>query len=1051
MKIKTTTFFLSFIFLASFSFAQTPDANGILYVKKGETGNGSAWNNAIGELADALIAAKMLNENTPETVQQIWVAKGTYHPLYSAKDINFGQQDGRYNAFLLLDKVKLYGSFEGNETTLSQRIPSSQNASILNGNTNGQNSFHVVVALGSNPESYFINGFNIINGYSLDIFSTELTTIKGFDVNVQHGAGIYANVSISVEQCKLTNNGSTLGGGIFLNAGGTENALLTRNIFENNTALRGGGLYVGMNAEIRNNLINANAAVYMGGGGMCIAGGNAKIFNNNITNNSSQNQWGGGIYLVNGNYTIYNNYFQGNTHNLSDIEGTSYPDINFLQGTVDFDYNFVQKYKAGTGNNITSGNLRDAGDPNTNTVGYKVQVGNLDFNGRKRVQGGRIDIGYIEATHYMPDANGVVYVNQNTAFDSDGSSWADAAKELATVIEAAKTNNDIKKVWVAKGTYLPMFKSAALNQNNTATTDVSKTFIWTPDLKLYGGFNGTEDASSFDLDSRDFTSNETILSGNLNGNNLNNAQHVILLSGNMGTTAEINGFTVTGGQTSGNLSGMDETVNGNLISSRHGGAIYLHNASLIAKNLIIKNNTAMNSFGGGNGAGIYFFASSTNNTLKLSKVTLSTNKAAIGGAAYHSGGIISYENVNFINNTSDARGGALYNGNTQATFVNNSFKGNRVLTAVSNFGGGAVYNGNSTGTSVKFINTLFTENESPIGGAISNNGNNTLDVWLVNCTFYKNIAVSNIGNATAAALLTVGSPKITISNSIFFGNQVTDADDVKDIMPASATITLRNNITETYGTDGVNNNKVGINPLFIDATQGNFGLQTGSSAINMGDNALYTATGRDVNTDKDLAGNPRLREANIDLGAFEAVGTLPVTLLSFQIEKENNAAVLTWETFSEKDNSGFEIFRATDNRNFISMANVTAKGTTNTKNSYTWHDRKPINGTNYYKLVQKDNGGKTEELGIRALNFTLSSEDVLLYPNPATEKANVLFATGKYKIIMLLDISGRTIQQLQINPTETEKVIVMDSIPKGTYLLKLHGETQKTTVKVIKK
>ena len=1048
--MKTTTLFILFVFSACFGFAQAPDASGILYVKKGETGNGSAWNNAIGELADALIAAKTLNETTPDLVKQIWVAKGTYHPLYSVKDANFGQADGRYNAFLLLDKVKLYGSFEGNETALSQRVPSSQNVSILDGSLNGQNSFHVVVAVGNNPESYFINGFTITNGYSLDIFSDQLTTIKGFEVNVQHGAGIYANVSISAEQCSFTDNGSALGGGIFINGSGTENALINRNIFENNSAMRGGGLYIGMNAEVRNNLINANAAVYMGGGGMCIAGGNVKVFNNNITNNSSQNQWGGGIYLFNGNYTIYNNYFKGNTHNLSDIEGTSYPDINFLQGTVDFDYNFVQKYKAGVGNNITTGSLQDAGDPNSNTIGYKVQVGNLDFNGRKRVQGGRIDIGYTETTHYMPDANGVVYVDQNTAFDGDGSSWAEAAKELAMVVDNAKINNDVKKVWVAKGTYLPQFKSALLNQNSVATTNVSKTFVWTPDLKLYGGFNGTEDASSFNLDNRDFTINETILSGNLNGNNTNNAQHVIVLSGNMGTTAEINGFTISEGQTSGGLSGMDETVNGNLISSRHGGAIYLHNASLLAQNLIIRNNTAINSFGGGNGAGIYFFSTSPSTTLKLSKVILSTNKAAIGGAAYHNGGTINYENVSLINNNADTRGGALYNGNTIASFVNNSFKGNKVLTAASNFGGGAIYNGNSTGTTVKFINSLFVENESPVGGAMTNNGNNTLDVSLVNCTFYKNIAVSNTGNATAAAVLMVGSPKITISNSIFFGNQVTDVDDVKDISPASAQITLKNNIMETYGVNGADNNRVGVNPLFVDANTGNFALQAGSLGINAGNNALYDATGRDLNTDKDLAGNPRLREANIDLGAFEEVGTLPVTLLSFQIKKDNNAAVLTWETASEKDNAGFEIFRATDDKNFASIATIAGKGTTNLKNNYTWYDRKPLNGINYYRLIQKDIDGKTEELGIKQLNFDLDEDQVLLYPNPVSTQANIQFVANTYQSISLTEISGKVLQYLPLNKTETEKAIMINHLPNGIYLLKLTGQGKNTILKMLK-
>src|SRR5690606_16951757 len=61
-----------------------PDVNGRLYVKKDDAGNGSSWAEALGELADALQAAKQLNSNNPGTVSEIWVAAGTYFPLYDA-------------------------------------------------------------------------------------------------------------------------------------------------------------------------------------------------------------------------------------------------------------------------------------------------------------------------------------------------------------------------------------------------------------------------------------------------------------------------------------------------------------------------------------------------------------------------------------------------------------------------------------------------------------------------------------------------------------------------------------------------------------------------------------------------------------------------------------------------------------------------------------------------------------------------------------------------------------------------------------------------------
>src|SRR5690606_28275167 len=82
----------------------TTGAGNILYVNQsvpGGNGSGDSWDNALSELADALKYAKLLNEAVPGTVKQIWVAAGTYKPLYSPEDgADFGTDQGRNNAFL---------------------------------------------------------------------------------------------------------------------------------------------------------------------------------------------------------------------------------------------------------------------------------------------------------------------------------------------------------------------------------------------------------------------------------------------------------------------------------------------------------------------------------------------------------------------------------------------------------------------------------------------------------------------------------------------------------------------------------------------------------------------------------------------------------------------------------------------------------------------------------------------------------------------------------------------------------------------------------------
>src|SRR5690606_24813147 len=74
---------ISLIVFVQTALAQiTPDTDGVVYVNinvsSGDS-TGNSWENAVPELADALIAAY---DNT--AIHQIWVAQGTYAPLYSA-------------------------------------------------------------------------------------------------------------------------------------------------------------------------------------------------------------------------------------------------------------------------------------------------------------------------------------------------------------------------------------------------------------------------------------------------------------------------------------------------------------------------------------------------------------------------------------------------------------------------------------------------------------------------------------------------------------------------------------------------------------------------------------------------------------------------------------------------------------------------------------------------------------------------------------------------------------------------------------------------------
>lgn len=113
-----------------------------------------------------------------------------------------------------------------------------------------------------------------------------------------------------------------------------------------------------------------------------------------------------------------------------------------------------------------------------------------------------------------------IFVKLDAAGNNDGTSWADAYTNLQSAIDASTTGGQL---WIAGGTYKP--------QGNTPD---SSHFLALKAIQLYGGFAGTESQ----LEERDPVINETILSGDKNGDDVagqfssfrsDNAHHVLIL------------------------------------------------------------------------------------------------------------------------------------------------------------------------------------------------------------------------------------------------------------------------------------------------------------------------------------------------------------------------------------------------------------------------------------------------------------------------------------------------------------------------------------------
>ncbi|MEZ4984365.1 MAG: choice-of-anchor Q domain-containing protein [Saprospiraceae bacterium] len=234
--------------------------------------------------------------------------------------------------------------------------------------------------------------------------------------------------------------------------------------------------------------------------------------------------------------------------------------------------------------------------------------------------------------------NSILYVNENATAGGDGTQWDNAFTDLQAALGVAAECPNVTQIWVAAGTYKP-----------TADANRNKSFVMSNNLAIYGGFDGTETQ----LSERNWVTNATILSGDLNGddvvtgsgntlsfaNNGENSYHVIYNNDNgLNNTAVLDGFTITGG---------NSTISYPL---NYGGGMANIKASPMVINCIFVGNAA--SFAGG---GMYNEFTSTATTVV--NCMFLNNKAVVGGGVSNLGSNVLLTNCTFFGNLANTGGG----------------------------------------------------------------------------------------------------------------------------------------------------------------------------------------------------------------------------------------------------------------------------------------------------------------------------------------------------------------------------------------------------------
>ncbi len=181
-------------------------------------------------------------------------------------------------------------------------------------------------------------------------------------------------------------------------------------------------------------------------------------------------------------------------------------------------------------------------------------------------------------------------------------------------------------------------------------------------------------------------------------------------------------------------------------------------------------------------------------------------------------------------------------------------------------------------------------------------------------------------------------------------------------------------------------------------------------------------------------------------------GALPLTLLNFNVTKQDEVAQLTWETSDEINTSYFGIQRSTDGVNFTTVRRVSAAGTSVLRHDYTYPDdiSSLRTGKVYYRLQMVDNDGKFSYSKIVYITLT-NSLQIRIYPNPA----HGYFIIGNYDkldvrtaSVLVRDLMGRTLINQKFT-NDTEQKINIAALSKGMYMVSINTPGNVQTQKLI--
>jgi hypothetical protein len=171
--------------------------------------------------------------------------------------------------------------------------------------------------------------------------------------------------------------------------------------------------------------------------------------------------------------------------------------------------------------------------------------------------------------------------------------------------------------------------------------------------------------------------------------------------------------------------------------------------------------------------------------------------------------------------------------------------------------------------------------------------------------------------------------------------------------------------------------------------------------------------------------------------------SLPVTWESIKASAQVGSTVLlNWKTAFEQNTSHFIVERSHDVLRFDSIGRVNAQGRSG---AYSFIDRSPLAGMNFYRLRQVDRDGRASYSAIVSASIS-GKNKILVGPNPTSGPLTLYVPSGSstQTLVQLIDMAGNRVYNKLHSGTQIQ--LNLSSLPVGTYVLRAGTDLFKITI-----